>query len=91
MIYATTMALVLGPALDLLRGDPRWLPHPIRGIGLLIHAVMQGGESPIPIFSQLHRPPLQCFNPRSSTFFPLVINRVVTKAHLSLSRSRYER
>jgi len=39
MIYATTMALVLGPALDLLLGDPRWLPHPIRGIGLLIHAL----------------------------------------------------
>src|SRR5438093_3875178 len=38
MIYATTMALVLGPALDLLLGDPRWLPHPIRGIGLLIQA-----------------------------------------------------
>src|SRR6266478_3641286 len=36
MIYATTMALIVGAALDLVLGDPRWLPHPIRAIGLLI-------------------------------------------------------
>src|SRR3989442_9984648 len=36
MTYATTTALITGAALDLVLGDPRWLPHPIRGIGLLI-------------------------------------------------------
>jgi len=36
MIYPTTMVLGLGVLTDLLLGDPRWLPHPIRGIGLLI-------------------------------------------------------
>jgi adenosylcobinamide-phosphate synthase len=39
MLYATTTALALGATLDLLLGDPRWLPHPIRGIGLLIQAL----------------------------------------------------
>jgi len=39
MIYATTTALLIGAALDLLLGDPRWLPHPIRGIGLLIQVL----------------------------------------------------
>src|SRR5215831_8012019 len=39
MIYPTTMVLGLGVLLDLLLGDPRWLPHPIRGIGLLISAL----------------------------------------------------
>ena len=29
-------ALLLGFLLDLLLGDPRWLPHPIRAIGALI-------------------------------------------------------
>ena len=29
-------AFIIGAALDLILGDPRWLPHPIRGIGLLI-------------------------------------------------------
>ena len=37
MLYPTTTALLIGALLDLLLGDPRWLPHPIRGIGLLIH------------------------------------------------------
>src|SRR5262245_884572 len=32
-------ALALGALLDLLLGDPRWLPHPIRGIGLLIETL----------------------------------------------------
>jgi adenosylcobinamide-phosphate synthase len=36
MLHATTTALLIGALLDLLLGDPRWLPHPIRGIGLLI-------------------------------------------------------
>src|SRR2546425_77786 len=39
MIYATITALGLGALLDLLLGDPRWLPHPIRGIGLLIETL----------------------------------------------------
>jgi adenosylcobinamide-phosphate synthase len=39
MLYATTTALILGAILDLILGDPRWLPHPIRGIGLLIQAL----------------------------------------------------
>ncbi len=38
MISATAMAFIAGALLDLLLGDPRWLPHPIRGIGLLIQA-----------------------------------------------------
>ena len=47
-------ALLLGFGLDLLLGDPRWLPHPIRAIGALIAALekalrklfpkRQGGE-----------------------------------------------
>ena len=47
-------ALLLGFLLDLLLGDPRWLPHPIRAIGALIAALekalrrlfpkRQGGE-----------------------------------------------
>jgi len=39
MIYPTTTALALGVLMDLLLGDPRWLPHPIRGMGLLIKAL----------------------------------------------------
>jgi len=39
MIYPTTTALALGVVTDLLLGDPRWLPHPIRGMGLLIKAL----------------------------------------------------
>jgi adenosylcobinamide-phosphate synthase len=39
LIYATTTALGLGALLDLILGDPRWLPHPIRGIGLLIRGL----------------------------------------------------
>ena len=30
------LAVLLGCVLDLLLGDPRWMPHPIRGIGALI-------------------------------------------------------
>src|SRR2546425_6543808 len=37
--HAMTIALVVGALLDLVLGDPRWLPHPIRGIGLLINAL----------------------------------------------------
>ncbi len=33
------LALVIGFVLDLLFGDPRWLPHPIRFIGLAIEKV----------------------------------------------------
>ena len=32
-------ALLLGFFLDLLLGDPSWLPHPIRAIGSLIAAL----------------------------------------------------
>ena len=39
MIYPTITALALGVVTDLLLGDPRWLPHPIRGMGLLIKAL----------------------------------------------------
>ena len=42
MMYATTTTLSLGALLDLLLGDPRWLPHPIRGMGLLISALERG-------------------------------------------------
>jgi adenosylcobinamide-phosphate synthase len=39
MLNATTTALTIGALLDLLLGDPRWLPHPIRGMGRLIQAL----------------------------------------------------
>ncbi|BCJ96389.1 cobalamin biosynthesis protein CobD [Anaerocolumna cellulosilytica] len=35
--YHTVIALILGYILDLLFGDPYWLPHPIRLIGSLIN------------------------------------------------------
>jgi adenosylcobinamide-phosphate synthase len=34
-----TIALIVGVLLDLAFGDPRWLPHPIRGMGLLINTL----------------------------------------------------
>ena len=37
--HAMTIALIAGAVLDLALGDPRWLPHPIRGMGLLINAL----------------------------------------------------
>jgi adenosylcobinamide-phosphate synthase len=36
MIYATTSDLLAGASLDLLLGDPMWVPHPVRGIGRLV-------------------------------------------------------
>ncbi len=36
-MHATATGLLIGALLDLLLGDPRWVPHPIRGIGLLIN------------------------------------------------------
>ena len=36
MIHAALTAFIIGALLDLMLGDPRWMPHPIRGIGLLI-------------------------------------------------------
>src|SRR5438128_11606310 len=37
--HPMTIALIVGALLDLALGDPRWLPHPIRGIGLLVNAL----------------------------------------------------
>src|SRR5947207_9659412 len=37
MIHAGLTAFMIGAGLDLVIGDPRWLPHPVRGIGLLIN------------------------------------------------------
>ena len=31
----TPFELLAGLALDMLLGDPRWLPHPVRAIGFL--------------------------------------------------------
>jgi adenosylcobinamide-phosphate synthase len=39
MIYATASELTLGAVLDLIIGDPRWLPHPVQGIGLLVRGL----------------------------------------------------
>ncbi len=39
MIYATAMQLTDGAILDLIIGDPRWLPHPVQGIGLLVRGL----------------------------------------------------
>jgi adenosylcobinamide-phosphate synthase len=36
MIHATATAMGLGALLDLVVGDPQWLPHPVRAIGRLI-------------------------------------------------------
>jgi adenosylcobinamide-phosphate synthase len=38
MIDVTPFQLAAGGSLDLVLGDPRWLPHPIRGIGALTAA-----------------------------------------------------
>src|SRR5688572_27263432 len=35
-VRATVPELLVGVALDLAIGDPRWLPHPVRGFGLLV-------------------------------------------------------
>ena len=39
MTHVTITAFIIGAALDLAFGDPRWLPHPIRGIGLLVNTL----------------------------------------------------
>jgi adenosylcobinamide-phosphate synthase len=36
MIHATATELTLGAGLDVLIGDPQWLPHPVQGIGFLV-------------------------------------------------------
>ncbi|MFC0271550.1 adenosylcobinamide-phosphate synthase CbiB [Metabacillus herbersteinensis] len=36
MIYEHIIAILLAIVLDLLIGDPRWLPHPVRGIGKIL-------------------------------------------------------
>jgi adenosylcobinamide-phosphate synthase len=40
-LYATPIALLAGGLLDLLLGDPTWVPHPVRGIGRLISFLEQ--------------------------------------------------
>jgi adenosylcobinamide-phosphate synthase len=37
--HPMTIALIAGVLLDLALGDPRWLPHPVRGIGLLVNTL----------------------------------------------------
>jgi adenosylcobinamide-phosphate synthase len=39
MIYATAAQLTIAAILDLIIGDPRWLPHPVQGIGLLVQGL----------------------------------------------------
>jgi adenosylcobinamide-phosphate synthase len=39
MIDSTAVQLTVGATLDLIIGDPRWLPHPVQGIGLFVRAV----------------------------------------------------
>jgi len=36
MIEATTAEFAIAVMLDLITGDPRWLPHPVEGIGFLV-------------------------------------------------------
>ena len=36
---ATVTELAMGAGLDLALGDPRWLPHPVQGIGILIRTL----------------------------------------------------
>jgi adenosylcobinamide-phosphate synthase len=36
MIFPTRASFIIAVLLDLALGDPRWLPHPVRGMGLLI-------------------------------------------------------
>src|SRR3989442_5377789 len=36
MIHATTAEFAIAVMLDLIIGDPRWLPHPVEGIGFLV-------------------------------------------------------
>jgi len=44
------LELLLGVAADLLLGDPRWLPHPIRGFGLVASRVEQvWRKAPFPV------------------------------------------
>lgn len=50
--FVTASELVAGVALDLVLGDPRWLPHPIRGLGWLvgrIEAMMRRTNLPLRI------------------------------------------
>jgi adenosylcobinamide-phosphate synthase len=39
MIYTTATQLTIAGVLDLIIGDPRWLPHPVQGIGFLVRGV----------------------------------------------------
>lgn len=54
MIYHCT-AFVLGFLLDLLLGDPHWLPHPIRLIGSLIEQLKQWNRQELTDQQKLHR------------------------------------
>jgi adenosylcobinamide-phosphate synthase len=41
MIYANAAEFAMGATLDLIIGDPRWLPHPVQGIGFLVQRLEQ--------------------------------------------------
>jgi adenosylcobinamide-phosphate synthase len=36
MMHATTTEFLAGASLDVLLGDPAWIPHPVRGIGRIV-------------------------------------------------------
>ena len=46
------LALLLGFCVDLVLGDPRWLPHPVQGIGWLIERLESGLR---PVFRKTDR------------------------------------
>ncbi len=47
-----TVALALAYLLDLIIGDPRWIPHPVRGIGWAIEKVERSLRNSISCFEQ---------------------------------------